>query len=369
MKPHSSSIKHTQNEQLHPKNPYYCHRPSFASLASRYPDTFGAFVSSTGKVNWKDPRAVKAVTQILLWNDFHIQYDFPEQYLCPPLPNRINYLCWLHDLIEVTSSLSMATHVVLDIGVGANCVYPMLGTSLFKWNFFGSDINAEAIQWAQQQLQRNPSIASFIALKHVPSSENLQTIITNHYLPQFQPKKSNDSSSVLYTPFCQYMKTVDIAQLRGPIRQSFASIGGSHQYRLMDCEYYYTSTILNPSKSSRMEENDRSKRSRGSKFYDDEEDGKMETSDTITETTNKMKYQPILTAVMTNPPFYDLLEAVQENEHSHCTGNNVEMKTIGGEVAFITAMIIDSLLLRERYALNRIHICANHVICNLCTYI
>ena len=37
-----------------------------------------------------------------------------------------------------------------------------------------------------------------------------------------------------------------------------------------------------------------------------------------------------------------------ENEETVCTGNEIEMKTIGGEIAFITAMILDSLILKER---------------------
>jgi hypothetical protein len=37
-----------------------------------------------------------------------------------------------------------------------------------------------------------------------------------------------------------------------------------------------------------------------------------------------------------------------ENEETVCSGNEIEMKTVGGEVAFITSMILDSLILKER---------------------
>ncbi len=33
-------------------------------------------------------------------------------------------------------------------------------------------------------------------------------------------------------------------------------------------------------------------------------------------------------------------------------GNDQEMRTVGGELAFITAMILDSLILRERYSMH-----------------
>jgi 23S rRNA A1618 N6-methylase RlmF len=38
---------------------------------------------------------------------------------------------------------------------------------------------------------------------------------------------------------------------------------------------------------------------------------------------------------------------VQDNDETICTGNVTEMKTIGGECAFIAGMILDSLILRE----------------------
>ena len=50
---------------------------------------------------------------------------------------------------------------------------------------------------------------------------------------------------------------------------------------------------------------------------------------------------------MTNPPFYDLEEIISEGGHAVCTGTNTEMRTLGGEVAFIAAMILDSLVMQR----------------------
>lgn len=59
--------------------------------------------------------------------------------------------------------------------------------------------------------------------------------------------------------------------------------------------------------------------------------------------------------VMTNPPFYssadDLLKSAAQKAHpphSACTGAEVEMVSPGGEVAFVTRLIEESLLLRNR---------------------
>lgn len=42
---------------------------------------------------------------------------------------------------------------------------------------------------------------------------------------------------------------------------------------------------------------------------------------------------------------------IHENDRSVCKGTVSEMRTFGGEVAFICAMIVDSLQLRERYSI------------------
>ena len=58
---------------------------------------------------------------------------------------------------------------------------------------------------------------------------------------------------------------------------------------------------------------------------------------------------------MCNPPFYasdaDLLTSAAEKSrppHSACTGAEVEMVTPGGEVAFVSRMIEESLVMKER---------------------
>ncbi len=44
---------------------------------------------------------------------------------------------------------------VLDIGMGANCVYPLIGYSDYRWQFLGSDIDATAIAAAKAIVQSN----------------------------------------------------------------------------------------------------------------------------------------------------------------------------------------------------------------------
>jgi hypothetical protein len=55
-----------------------------------------------------------------------------------------------------------------------------------------------------------------------------------------------------------------------------------------------------------------------------------------------------ITAVMTNPPYYSESEGIVRNSKTVCTGSEREMITTGGEIAFVGAIIADSLSLRER---------------------
>jgi 23S rRNA (adenine1618-N6)-methyltransferase len=43
----------------------------------------------------------------------------------------------------------------LDIGVGANCIYPILGISEYNWNFIASDINTNSIASAKKIIKSN----------------------------------------------------------------------------------------------------------------------------------------------------------------------------------------------------------------------
>ena len=57
----------------------------------------------------------------------------------------------------------------------------------------------------------------------------------------------------------------------------------------------------------------------------------------------------LITACMTNPPFYNTDEDIIGYDNTICTASNVEKFTEGGELAFLTAIIADSFVLQNRY--------------------
>jgi 23S rRNA (adenine1618-N6)-methyltransferase len=53
----------------------------------------------------------------------------------------------------------------LDIGIGANCIYPILGNTIYGWSFVGTDIDENAIQNCKKIIEKNPKLIDAISLQ------------------------------------------------------------------------------------------------------------------------------------------------------------------------------------------------------------
>lgn len=60
----------------------------------------------------------------------------------------------------------------LDIGCGANCIYPLLGAALNQWRFVGADITDVAITWATQNVEANPHLSELIEIRRTGCSSD-----------------------------------------------------------------------------------------------------------------------------------------------------------------------------------------------------
>ena len=84
-------------------------------------------------VNWKDESALKCLTEAIMVAHFGLRsYRLPKDYLIPRIPQREAYLEWLHTLFAQTEETNEKLKG-FDIGVGANCVYPILGLLKYGW--------------------------------------------------------------------------------------------------------------------------------------------------------------------------------------------------------------------------------------------
>lgn len=107
--------------------------------------------------------------------DIH-HWNLPSGYLCPPVPERADHLHHLADLLAScnTEIIPVGTKIrCLDIGVGANCIYPIIGNKEYGWSFVGSDIDPAAIRSAHKIIQENVSLNGKVELRLQPHATDI----------------------------------------------------------------------------------------------------------------------------------------------------------------------------------------------------
>lgn len=127
-------------------------------------------------VNFADPDAVKMLNKALLIHFYGLkEWDVPANYLCPPIPGRADYLHYLADLLAAVNQgdIPRGKQIkVLDIGTGANCIYPIIGHQVYGWSFTGTDIDKRAIHAAENIAALNPVLQHDLTfrLQHHPAA-------------------------------------------------------------------------------------------------------------------------------------------------------------------------------------------------------
>jgi len=169
----------TVKANLHPRN-HHRGRYDFAQLTQTLPELSG-FVIQTPygdpSIDFTDPSAVKALNRALLKHFYKIEHwDIPHGYLCPPIPGRADYIHYAADLLALLNNNQIPTGAevrVLDIGVGANCIYPMIGQSEYSWSFIGSDVDEVALASAKRTADLNPRLKNQLELRHQNSPSQI----------------------------------------------------------------------------------------------------------------------------------------------------------------------------------------------------
>ncbi|KAA3677352.1 U6 snRNA m6A methyltransferase [Paragonimus westermani] len=145
------------NKYMHPRNIYRSRKPQFKQLAQKYPffkDVIQEDEEGRISLDFKVPSHLAALSKALLLNDFGLDLEFPLDRLVPTVPLRLNYILWLEDIIQ--SFHPPGTPVtVLDVGVGASCIYPLLGAKKNGWRFVGTEIDARNYAVAVESVARN----------------------------------------------------------------------------------------------------------------------------------------------------------------------------------------------------------------------
>lgn len=159
------------SSKLHPRNRHHG-QYDFDKLTQACSDLSDFVVINdygNQSINFSDPKAVKTLNRALLAHFYQVpHWDLPEGYLCPPIPGRADYIHNIADLLASSCDESIPTGKGvrgLDIGIGANCVYPIIGHRDYGWSFVGSDIDPVAIKMASFIANNNPSLKKAIDCK------------------------------------------------------------------------------------------------------------------------------------------------------------------------------------------------------------
>ena len=163
-------LKLMEKVNLHPLNPHR-YGYDFHKLIKSSPALSGfVHINRFGKetIDYSDPGAVKALNEALLKHYYAITWwDIPEGCLCPPIPGRADYIHTMADLLtpEDGKIPTGAGIFILDIGVGANCVYPIIGRHEYGWSFVGTDINPRFLESAGKIVRANDLLTGNVELR------------------------------------------------------------------------------------------------------------------------------------------------------------------------------------------------------------
>ena len=164
-------IDKQQIKTLHPRN-IHNSRYDFTALCKTNP-TLQQYVSLNQygdySIDFANPKAVLTLNKTLLQHYYGIQnWEIPENYLCPPIPGRADYIHYIADLLGNKENIKG-----LDIGVGANCIYPIIGVSVYNWKFTVSDIDPISIQSVENIVSSNEKLKNNITIKLQKNKNNI----------------------------------------------------------------------------------------------------------------------------------------------------------------------------------------------------
>lgn len=166
-------------EKLHSKNKHR-NRYDFKSLVEGCPELKSCIIVNKYNdetIDFSNPDSVKILNKALLKFYYGItDWDIPVNYLCPPVPGRADYIHHIAEMLGNSNKGKIPTGAkikCLDVGVGANCIYPIIGSREYGWSFVGSDIDIVSINNAQKIIDINWGLGDLIELRQQPDNANI----------------------------------------------------------------------------------------------------------------------------------------------------------------------------------------------------
>ncbi|GFU03726.1 RNA N6-adenosine-methyltransferase METTL16 [Nephila pilipes] len=128
------------------------------------------------RVDFTDTSALRTLTKILLKKDFNLDVEIPDGFLIPTIPQRLNYILWIEDLLTALPKKNQTVSAI-DIGTGPCAILSILGSKKNDWHFISTETTDEAIHWAKENINAN-NLKSWIEVVKVREDSILQEIMT-----------------------------------------------------------------------------------------------------------------------------------------------------------------------------------------------
>lgn len=128
-------------------------------------------------INFADASAVKTLNAALLAHYYQVEFwDIPKGYLCPPVPGRADYVHYLADLLALDNNAVIPngkTTKGLDIGTGANLIYPIIASSSYGWQMVGTDIDPVSIKSANTIIAANKVLTDHVKVRRQKQPQSI----------------------------------------------------------------------------------------------------------------------------------------------------------------------------------------------------
>lgn len=171
--------ENTTKKNLHPRNKHLSGY-NFDELIETNP-ILAEFVFinkyNTKTIDFSNPEAVKTLNKTLLLHFYGITFwDIPKTNLCPPIPGRADYIHYIADLLSKSynEKIPNGNYIKgLDIGVGANCIYPIIGNSEYNWTFVGTEIDIPSLKTCAKIVENNEALKNSVILRLQQNKRNV----------------------------------------------------------------------------------------------------------------------------------------------------------------------------------------------------
>lgn len=243
------TIKRVKKEkvkaELHPRNKHR-ERYDLGALIKSSPELKQHLILNkydSESIDFSNPASVKALNKALLLHFYEVEsWDIPEGFLCPPIPGRSDYIHLIADLLSNGNEDNIPKGekvTCLDIGTGANCVYPIIGVSEYGWNFIGSDIDPVSVEWSKEILAKNKNLEAKIDIKLQKNPDAIfkgvlkksQKITVSICNPPFHSSlKKAEAGTLRKLSNLKGKKVVDVSKNFGGTNNELWCLGGEKRF-------------------------------------------------------------------------------------------------------------------------------------------